>query len=94
MEKENLTMLTDFYELSMGNGYFLQGVGDRVCYFDVFYRRVPEGGGYVIAAGLDSFIDYIQDLHFSEDDLAFLTAPGRRVEAEAFQRLAEETAAV
>ncbi|MBR3296219.1 MAG: nicotinate phosphoribosyltransferase [Firmicutes bacterium] len=76
MEKENLTMLTDFYELSMGNGYFLQGVGDRVCYFDVFYRRVPEGGGYVIAAGLDSFIDYIQDLHFSEDDLAFLKKKG------------------
>ena len=76
MEKQNLTMLTDFYELTMGNGYFLQGVGDRICYFDVFYRRVPENGGYVIAAGLESFIDYIQNLHFSEDDLAFLKKKG------------------
>jgi len=76
MDKQNLTMLTDFYELSMGNGYFLQGVGNRICYFDVFYRRVPEGGGYVIAAGLESFIDYIQDLHFTEEDLAYLKKKG------------------
>lgn len=76
MDIQNLTMLTDFYELTMGNGYFMQGVGDRICYFDAFYRRVPESGGYVISAGLESFIEYIRDLHFKEEDLAFLKTKG------------------
>ena len=50
--KTNMTMLCDFYELTMGNGYFQTGLTDRICYFDVFYRSVPDQGGFAIAAGL------------------------------------------
>ena len=51
-EKTNLTMLCDFYELTMGNGYFQTGLGERICYFDVFFRSVPDRGGFAIAAAL------------------------------------------
>ena len=71
-EKLNMTMLCDFYELTMGNGYFKNGYKDRITYFDVFFRRVPDGGGYVIAAGLEQLIDYIENLHFSQEDIAYL----------------------
>ena len=70
-EKLNLTMLCDFYELTMGNGYFVDGKADQICYFDVFFRNVPDGGGFAIAAGLEQVVEYIRDLHFSEDDLAY-----------------------
>ena len=50
----NLTMLCDFYELTMGNGYFADGMGERVCYFDMFFRNVPDQGGYAVAAGFDA----------------------------------------
>lgn len=50
--KTNLTMLCDFYELTMANGYFQTGLADRICYFDVFYRSVPDKGGFALAAGL------------------------------------------
>lgn len=73
-EKLNLTMLCDFYELTMGNGYFVDGKADQICYFDVFFRNVPDGGGFAIAAGLEQVVEYIRDLHFSEDDLAYLRA--------------------
>ena len=62
-EKLNMTMLCDFYELTMGNGYFESGMKDRICYFDVFYRNVPDNGGFAIAAGLEQVVEYIQDLH-------------------------------
>ncbi len=71
-EKLNLTMLCDFYELTMGNGYFLNGFQDRITYFDVFFRNVPDNGGFAIAAGLEQVIDYIEDLHFSEEDIEYL----------------------
>lgn len=71
-EKLNLTMLCDFYELTMGNGYFENGYMDRICYFDVFFRQCPDGGGFAIAAGLDQVIRYIQELHFDEEDIAYL----------------------
>ena len=71
-DKLNMTMLCDFYELTMGNGYFQTGYKDRICYFDVFFRRVPDGGGFAIAAGLEQLIDYIQNLHFDERDIAYL----------------------
>ncbi len=71
-EKINLTMLCDFYELTMGNGYLNSGYADRITYFDLFYRRVPDNGGYSIAAGLEQAIEYIQNLHFSEKDIAYL----------------------
>jgi nicotinate phosphoribosyltransferase len=75
-EKLNLTMLCDFYELTMGNGYFNYGYADRITYFDLFYRRVPDDGGYAIAAGLEQVIDYIQNLHFSAEDIEFLRSRG------------------
>jgi len=70
--KLNLTMLCDFYELTMGNGYFAQGYKDRMCYFDLFFRKCPDGGGFAIAAGLEQIIDYIQNLHFTAEDIAYL----------------------
>ena len=68
----NYTLLCDFYELTMGNGYFQTGIKDQICYFDVFFRNVPDGGGFAIAAGLDQVIDYIENLTFDEEDIAYL----------------------
>ena len=73
---DNYTLLCDFYELTMGSGYFQTGLDTRVCYFDVFFRGVPDGGGFAIAAGLEQIIDYIQDLRFTTDDVAFLRGKG------------------
>ena len=72
MTERNLTMLCDFYELTMGNGYFQNGFYKRKTYFDVFFRKVPDGGGYAIAAGLEQVIDYIKDLHFTKENIEFL----------------------
>ncbi|MBP1737137.1 MAG: nicotinate phosphoribosyltransferase [Oscillospiraceae bacterium] len=72
-QKPNYTMLFDFYELTMGNGYFQTEMKDRTCYFDVFFRSVPDGGGFAIAAGLEQVIDYIKHLHFDEGDIAYLS---------------------
>ncbi len=72
----NLTMLCDFYELTMGNGYFQHGFRDRITYFDVFFRRVPDDGGFAIAAGLEQMIDYIENLHFSDEDIEYLRGRG------------------
>lgn len=68
----NLTMLCDFYQLTMSNGYFQTDLANRICYFDVFYRRVPDKGGFAIAAGLAQVIDYIQNLHFDDEDIEYL----------------------
>ena len=70
--KRNLTLLCDYYELTMANGYFKCGMGNRIVYFDVFYRNNPDGGGYAIAAGLEQIIEYIEALHFTEEDIEFL----------------------
>ena len=72
----NLTMLCDFYELTMGNGYLDAGMGEKTCCFDVFFRDVPDGGGYAGAAGLEQIVDYIQNLHFDEEDIAYLRSRG------------------
>ncbi len=74
--QDNHTMLFDFYELTMGNGYFQTPMKDKVCYFDVFFRDVPDGGGFAIAAGLEQVIDYIQNLRFGDDDIAYLRSKG------------------
>lgn len=71
-DKLNLTMLCDFYELTMSQGYFANGYRDRITYFDVFFRQCPDGGGFAIAAGLEQIIEYIQQLHFSEADIQYL----------------------
>ena len=81
-EKLNMTMLCDFYELTMGNGYFTNGYKDRTVIFDVFFRRVPDQGGYAIAAGLEQLIEYIEDLHFSDEDIEYLR--GRNLFCEEF----------
>ena len=75
-DKLNMTMLCDFYELTMSNGYFQSEMRNRICYFDVFFRSVPDGGGFAIAAGLEQVIEYIRDLHFSDDDIAYLRKRG------------------
>lgn len=70
--EKNFTLLCDFYELTMGNGYFQTEYADRICYFDVFFRNVPDGGGFAIAAGLEQIIDYIENLNFTDEDIAYL----------------------
>ena len=86
--KLNMTMLCDFYELTMGNGYFESGYKDHITYFDVFFRRVPDGGGFAIAAGLEQLIDYIENLHFSPEDIAYLR--GRNLFSEEFLSYLED----
>ena len=78
----NLTMLFDFYELTMGNGYFTCGMQDKIVYFDVFYRQNPDNGGFAIAAGLEQIVEYIKDLRFDEEDIAYLR--GKRCFSEPF----------
>ncbi|MDO5400154.1 MAG: nicotinate phosphoribosyltransferase [Eubacteriales bacterium] len=70
--KLNLTMLCDFYELTMGYGYFAKGYQERIAYFDLFFRKCPDGGGFAIAAGLEQIVSYIQNLHFGPEDIAYL----------------------
>ena len=81
-EKLNMTMLCDFYELTMGNGYLLTGFKDRITYFDVFFRDVPDHGGFAICAGLGQLIEYIQNLHFDPEDIEFLR--GKQIFSEEF----------
>ncbi len=76
MRKENMAMLCDFYEFTMSNGYFKNGFYKRTVYFDVFFRKVPDNGGFAIAAGLEQVIEYIKELHFDEDDIAYLRSKG------------------
>ena len=72
MENRNMTMLCDFYELTMAGGYFKNNMHRRNAYFDVFFRSVPDGGGFAIAAGLEEIVKYIQNLHFSYEDIEYL----------------------
>ena len=70
--KSNLTMMCDFYELTMANGYFELGMEDKICYFDVFFRNIPDKAGFAIFAGLEQIVDYINELHFNEEDIEYL----------------------
>lgn len=72
MKDANLSMLCDFYELTMSNGYFKKDIYKKNTYFDVFYRSIPDGGGFAIAAGLEQVIKYIQQLHFNDRDIEYL----------------------
>ena len=74
--RENLTMLTDFYELTMANGYFESGIKDQIAYFDMFYRRIPDKGGYAIMAGLEQVVNYMRDLEFTDEDIKYLEGKG------------------
>ena len=70
--KRNLTTMTDFYELTMSAGYLDEGYVDKIAVFDMFFRRVPDGGGYAIMAGLEQLIEYMNNLRFEEDDIEYL----------------------
>ena len=70
--KLNLTMLMDLYELTMANGIFTSDMKDNIAYFDMFFRRVPDNGGFAIMAGLQQLIDYLEDLHYDESDIEYL----------------------
>ena len=72
MDRLNLTMLTDFYELTMANGYFNSGLTDKIAYFDMFFRKVPDNGGYAIMAGVEQLIEYLNNLKFSDEDIDYL----------------------
>lgn len=71
-DPRNLTMLMDYYQLTMSNGYLSHGLKDTIVYFDMFFRRIPDNGGFAIACGLEEVIKYIQNLKFHEDDIDFL----------------------
>ena len=75
-QQRNLTMLADFYEFTMANGYLESGAGDCDVVFDLFFRRVPEAGGFAICAGLEQVIQYLQNLRFTQEDLDYFRSRG------------------
>ena len=70
--KRNLTTMTDFYELTMSAGYLDEGYVDKIAVFDMFFLRVPDGGGYAVMAGLQQFIDAVDHLKFTDEDITYL----------------------
>ena len=72
----NLSMLIDFYELTMANGYFQSGRKDTIAVFDMFFRKIPDNGGFAIFAGLEQLIDYMKNLEFDAEDIAYLRGRG------------------
>ena len=76
MNPRNIPLLCDYYEYTMGNGYVDNGLADRIVYFDIFFRRTPDKGGFAIFAGLEQFIEYVQELRFSDSDIEFLRSKG------------------
>ncbi|MDD6825292.1 MAG: nicotinate phosphoribosyltransferase [Oscillospiraceae bacterium] len=70
--KRNLTLLTDFYELTMANGYFSSGCANQIAYFDMFFRKIPDNGGFAVFAGLEQIIEYIKNIKFEKDDIEYL----------------------
>lgn len=72
MDKRKLELVTDFYEITMSNGYFVKNMQDTTAYFDVFFREIPDNGGYVIFAGLEQIIDYVKNLEFDDEDINYL----------------------
>ena len=72
----NIPLLCDYYEYTMANGYLENGLQDQVVYFDIYFRTVPDKGGFAVLAGLEQLVDYIMNLRFSEDDVEFLRSKG------------------
>jgi nicotinate phosphoribosyltransferase len=72
MDRMNLSMLTDFYEITMANGYFQNGMKDKIAYFDMFFRKVPDNGGFAIMAGVEQLIEYLKNLRFNDEDIEYL----------------------
>ena len=72
IDNYNLTMLADFYELTMANGYYHSDVRDCEACFDMFFRKVPDGGGFAIMAGVEQLVKYLDNLHFTAEDIEYL----------------------
>ena len=72
MNNRNLTMLVDFYELTMANGFFENGRGNEIAYFDMFFRKVPDNAGYAVMAGVQQVIEYLNALEFTAEDIEYL----------------------
>ena len=72
MDKNNYTLLTDFYEFTMANGFFKEGQRERIAYFDMFFRRIPDNGGFAIMAGVEQMIEYLKNLAFTDEDIEYL----------------------
>jgi nicotinate phosphoribosyltransferase len=74
--RSNLTMLTDFYEITMANGYFANGFKETIVYFDMFFRQVPDDGGFAIMAGVQQLVEYLENIKFEDEDIAYLKSTG------------------
>lgn len=72
MDNRNLTMLVDFYEITMANGFFENGRGSETAYFDMFFRRVPDNAGFAVMAGVQQIIEYCSSLSFTDEDIEYL----------------------
>ena len=72
MTDRNLTMLVDFYEITMANGFFENGRGDQIAYFDMFFRKVPDNAGYAVMAGVEQVVEYLKELSFTARDIEYL----------------------
>ncbi len=70
-DRKNLTMLADFYEFTMANGYLENGMDDQIAYFDMFFRTIPDDGGFAIMAGVEQLIEYLRNLKFNDEDIAY-----------------------
>lgn len=73
INKINESMLVDYYEFTMTNGYFINGIGEKKVVFDMFFRKVPDNGSFAIMAGLEQVVEYIKNLHFADEDIAYLS---------------------
>lgn len=72
MDERKLELVADFYEFTMSNGFFAKNMDNQTAYFDLFFRKIPDDGGYVIFAGLEQIIDYVKNLKFDDNDIAYL----------------------
>lgn len=88
MDNRNLTMLMDFYEFTMSNGFFTCGLKDKTVCFDMFFRKIPDGGGFVIMAGVEQVIEYIKNLKFYDEDIEYLR--GKNMFDERFLKYLED----
>lgn len=75
-DERNLSLLADFYEFTMANGYLKEKVHEHITYFDLYFRSVPDKGGFAIFAGLEQFVHYIENLHFEDDDIEYFKSKG------------------
>lgn len=80
MNRKNLTMLTDFYEVTMANGYLKNGLEKKIAYFDMFFRKVPDDGGFAIMAGVEQLIEYLKNLSFEKNDIEYLRSKNQFTE--------------